>query len=82
MNPPRGWKAIRRESFLRLVLFRGFFQCGFLAAALFILLSAMRGDVNLFDHSLRALLLFPLGGLVFGVILWGFGRLFGNGASE
>lgn len=78
----RGWKAIRKESFLRLVFYRGFLQFGFPAAVLFILLSAIRGDSHLLEHALRALMAFPLLGLVFGAILWAFGRLFGGNSPE
>lgn len=78
----KGWNALRKEGFVRLVFYRGFLQAGFLAAALFILLSAVRGDSHFSDHALRALVAFPLGGLVFGGILWMLGKLFGRDGPE
>lgn len=74
----KGWKAIRSESFARLVIYRGCLQFGVGAALLFIILSAIRGDGNLMYHALRGLIGFPLLGLVFGASLWALSRLFGD----
>lgn len=81
-KPAKGWKAVRKESFARLVFYRGLLQFGLTAAVLFILLSAIRGDGSLYEHALRALVAFPLLGLIFGAILWVFSRLFGGGGPE
>lgn len=74
----RGWRAIRSEGFLRLVFYRGCLQFGLLAAGAFILLAALRGDNQLADHTVKALIVFPLLGLVFGAVLWAISKLLGN----
>ena len=64
------WHRIRKESFVKLVFFRGFLQFGVLTAGFFILLSAVTGDGQFISHGLRALVVFPIVGLFFGAALW------------
>jgi hypothetical protein len=70
------WHFIRRESFVRLVFYRGLFQFGFLAAAIFIFLAAIRRDPQFIEHAHRALVGFPVIGLLFGAVMWAINRLF------
>ena len=81
-NQVKGWNAVRRESFARLIFYRGFLQFGIGATVLFIAVSAFLGDDNLLEHGLRAAIAFPLFGLIFGAMLWAFGRIFGRNGSE
>ena len=77
----KGWSAVRKESFARLVLYRGLLQFGVGATVLFIAVSAIRGDSNLWEHGLRAAVAFPLFGLILGALLWALGRILGRDGS-
>ena len=74
-NTKRGWRAIRSESFARLVFFRGGLQFGALGVVFFALLSAIRGDEHMFDHIIRSVVAFPLMGMILGIALWAMSRL-------
>lgn len=70
------WGNLRGESFLRLVLLRGFVQFGLSAVGIFLLFSLVRGDPELELHAKRAVLAFPLLGLLLGTLFWLAVRIF------
>ena len=70
-----GWARVLREGFVRLVFYRGMIQVGLLGAFVFIFLQFLFNDQNLAVHAVKALIFFPLGGLIFGATFWCLARL-------
>ena len=72
------WNKFIGEGFLRLVFYRGFLQFGILGGGLFLFFSAIRGDPQFELHAIRALIGFPVLGLVVGASMWLIGKMLGK----
>lgn len=66
------WEEIRKQSFLRFVLVRGVLIWGLGTAVLYSLLMWLISDIDIGKRLPFALVLFPVGGLFWGAIMWWF----------
>jgi hypothetical protein len=64
------WKKIRNQGFFRFVLIHGVLGWGIGTAVLYSLIMWLMSDVDIGRLLPLALVFFPLGGLLWGAIVW------------